>query len=155
MKVCSFQLSKLCPIDSLRAGAACPAGALRRAAGVPASLYDSAYDVTLRFCRLAERAYQAELCDWDATFIRPAWDVQHRGLLAGQSLMLDLQRMDFAYMERYEPEAEGKPSVALSELDPVALGGSSGGDVRCSASARRRSTKRCSTSTPGASRRFG
>ena len=72
-----------------------------------ASLYDSAYDITLRFCRLAERAYQIEMDDPTASFIRPAWDAQHRGLLAGQSLMLDLQRMEYAFMERYEPEVEG------------------------------------------------
>ena len=88
-----------------------------------ASLYDSAYDITLRFCRLAERAYQGEIDDPTASFIRPAWDAQHRGLLAGQSLMLDLQRMDFAYMERYEPEVERSASIALGKHDLVALEG--------------------------------
>ena len=88
-----------------------------------ASLHDSAYDITMRFCRLAEQAYRVEVRDTTATFIRPAWDAQHRGLLAGQSLMLDLKRMDFAYMERYRPEAEGRLRVRLSEVDPVALEG--------------------------------
>lgn len=37
--------------------------------------------------------------------------------------MLDLQRMDFAYMERYQPEAEGSLRVQLSKVDPVALEG--------------------------------
>ena len=92
-------------------------------AGRIASLYDSAYDLTLRFCRLAEQAYRVEVGDWAATFIRPAWDAQHRGLLAGQSLLLDLQRMDFAHMERYRPEAQGALTVRLSEVDAVALEG--------------------------------
>ena len=35
--------------------------------------------------------------------------------------MLDLQRMDFAFMDRYEPEAHGRLRVALGELDPGAL----------------------------------
>ena len=85
-----------------------------------ASLYDSAYDVTVRFCRLAERAYRIET-GLEDTFIRPAWDSAHRGLLAGQSLMLDLQRMDFTFMERYRPPAEGRRSIALGALDPRAL----------------------------------
>ena len=54
---------------------------------------------------------------------RPAWDAQHRGLLAGQSLMLDLQRMDFAYMERYRPLAEGSLRVSLRKAAPAALEG--------------------------------
>jgi len=88
-----------------------------------ASLYDSAYNITLRFCRLAERAYRIEVGDATASFIRPAWDAQHRGLLAGQSLMLDLQRMDFAFMERSELKMEGGLRVSLRKTDPVALEG--------------------------------
>ena len=91
--------------------------------GRVSTLHDSAYDITMRFCRLAERAWQVEVGDLTATFIRPAWDAQHRGLLAGQSLMLDLQRMEFAHMERYRPEAEGTLTVGLSALDAVALEG--------------------------------
>ena len=37
--------------------------------------------------------------------------------------MLDLQRMDFAHMERYRPEAQGALTVRLSEVDAVALEG--------------------------------
>ena len=88
-----------------------------------ASLYDSAYDITLRFCRLAERAYQVEMDDPTASFVRPAWDAQHRGLLAGQSLMLDLQRMEFAHLQRYRPEAEGSARVSLRKTDPMAMEG--------------------------------
>ncbi|MCY4004199.1 MAG: hypothetical protein OXF33_10900 [Rhodospirillales bacterium] len=91
--------------------------------GRMATLYDSAYDVTMRFCRLAERAYQVEVGEPTATFIRPSWDAQHRGLLAGQSLMLDLQRMEFAHMQRYRPEVEGSARVSLGKIDPMALEG--------------------------------
>ena len=102
-----------------------------RYAGCIAPLHDSAYDITLRFCRLAQRGYRVELGDQTATFIRPAWDLLHRGLLARQSLMLDLQRMEFSYMERYEPEVEveveveveGTMRVSLGKVDPVALEG--------------------------------
>ena len=61
--------------------------------------------------------------DPTASFIRPAWDAQHRGLLAGESLMLDLQRMDFAFMERSELKMEGGLRVSLRKTDPVALEG--------------------------------
>ncbi len=99
-----------------------PRGSLRTFASAPRGP-SAAYDITLRFCRLAERAYQVEMDDPTASFVRPAWDAQHRGLLAGQSLMLDLQRMDFAFMERSELKMEGGLRVSLRKTDPVALEG--------------------------------
>ena len=94
---------------------------LRLIHGSSAALYDSAYDITLRFCRLAERAYRTEVGDQNASFIRPSWEPERRGLLAGQSLMYDLERMDFAFMERTEQETEGALRVALGDADPAAL----------------------------------
>ena len=97
-------------------------GSLRTFASAPRGP-DGAYGITLRFCRLAERAYQVEVGEPTATFIRPAWDAQHRGLLAGQSLMLDLQRMEFAHLQQYRPEVEGSARVSLRKTDPMALEG--------------------------------
>lgn len=97
-----------------------PRGSLRTFALAPRGP-NRAHDIALRFCRLAERAYRIEVGEPTASFIRPAWDAQHRGLLAGQSLMLDLQRMDFAFMERHRPPARGRRSIALSELNVQTL----------------------------------
>ena len=83
-----------------------PRGSLRTFASAPRGP-NGAHDMTLRFCRLAERAYQGEIDDPTASFIRPAWDAQHRGLLAGQSLMLDLQRMDSRTCSVTGPRSNG------------------------------------------------
>lgn len=60
-------------------------------------LYSSAFDITVRFCKLAEASVQDRLPG--STFIRPQFDKRYRGLLSGQSLMLDLQRMELAELE--------------------------------------------------------
>jgi hypothetical protein len=83
------------------------------------SLYNSAFDMALRFCRMAERAYQVD--DPKARFINPVWDAQYNGLLSGQGLMLDLQRMDYAYMHRQSVGNQATLRVSLAALDPQAL----------------------------------
>ncbi|MFT3771113.1 MAG: neuraminidase-like domain-containing protein [Minicystis sp.] len=83
------------------------------------SLYNAAFDMALRFCRMAERAYQVD--DPKARFINPVWDAQYKGLLSGQGLMLNLQRMDYAYMHRQSATNQGKLRVSLAALDPQAI----------------------------------
>ena len=86
------------------------------------NVYSAAYDATVRFALMAERAFQAEIGDFTATFIRPQWDRRYKGLLAGQALWVDLQRMDLAYMSRYKPpQPSTTQEFSLRELDPTAL----------------------------------
>jgi hypothetical protein len=80
--------------------------------------YQLAYDVTKR----AERAYQHELADYNATFIEFGyWDSLKKGLLAGERLYLDLKRMEMAYFESNRREYELTKHISLAQLDPVAL----------------------------------
>lgn len=64
------------------------------------ALYAAAFGITVRFCRIAERGYQFKFEAPAPTFIKPTFDRQFRCLLSGQSLMLDLQRMELASIDR-------------------------------------------------------
>jgi hypothetical protein len=49
------------------------------------------------------------------------WDASHNGLLAGESLSLDLKRLELAYLEQNRREYELTKHVSLARLDPLAL----------------------------------
>lgn len=49
------------------------------------------------------------------------WDSARKGLLAGESLYLDLKRMEMAYHENNKREYELTKHVSLHRLDPMAL----------------------------------
>lgn len=49
------------------------------------------------------------------------WDPGHKGLLAGDTLSLDLKRLELAYLEQNRREYELTKHVSLARLDPLAL----------------------------------
>ena len=49
------------------------------------------------------------------------WDGLHNGLLAGERLSADLERMDIAYLERNVREYELTRHISLMLLDPMAV----------------------------------
>ncbi len=49
------------------------------------------------------------------------WDTGRKGLLSGEGLMLDLKRMDLAYVENNKREFEIIKHVSLRRLNPLAL----------------------------------
>ena len=71
---------------------------------------------------MAERAYQFERDD-EATFFIAAdnWQFERAGLLAGERLLLQLQRMEKAYLEQHRRDYEVTQSFSLALLDPSAL----------------------------------
>ena len=80
--------------------------------------YQLAYDVAKR----AERAYRHELGVDDTDFVRFGyWDSLHKGLLSGERLAADLNRMDAAYLEANSREFELSKRISLAQLDPKAL----------------------------------
>lgn len=85
------------------------------------NLYSAAYDATVRFALMAERAFQSEIGDFTATFIRPQWDRRYKGLLAGQALWVDLERMDLAYMSRMKSEQVLSKVISLKQMDESAV----------------------------------
>ncbi|MEU0094821.1 neuraminidase-like domain-containing protein [Kribbella sp. NPDC006257] len=80
--------------------------------------YQLAYDVAKR----AERAYRHELGVDDSSFVKFGyWDSLHKGLLAGERLASDLNRMDAAFLDANVRELELSKRISLAQIDPKAL----------------------------------
>ncbi|MEV0620282.1 hemopexin repeat-containing protein [Nonomuraea sp. NPDC050404] len=90
-------------------------------AGRLGALYFQTFDLAHESAKAAERAYQYERGVTDS-FIQPVyWDSRRAGLLAGESLGLDLDRLARAHAEGDARGLEIVRRVSLLELDPVAL----------------------------------
>lgn len=90
--------------------------------GQLSSLYFQSYQLAYDLAKQTERAYRHELALPDATFIQFGyWDSLKKGLLAGERLQYDLERMDTAYLGNNVREYEITKHVSLALLDPVAL----------------------------------
>jgi hypothetical protein len=88
------------------------------------SLYFQSYQLAFDVAKRAERAYRYELAilDSEPPIIKYGyWDSLTKGLLAGDKLGHDLERLDLAYMDRDEREYELRKSVSLAQLSPAAL----------------------------------
>ncbi|GAA3254959.1 hemopexin repeat-containing protein [Dactylosporangium siamense] len=87
-------------------------------------LHFEAYHLAHETALQAQRAMQFErgVPESEADFIRPAyWDSRRAGLLAGESLGLDLERLGKAYFDADTRGLEITKQVSLLELDPLAL----------------------------------
>jgi len=84
-------------------------------------LYREAYNIAYDLAKMAERTYQFERDD-DTIFIAADnWQFDRAGLLAGERLILQLQRMEKAYIEQHKRDYEVTQSFSLAILDPLAL----------------------------------
>jgi hypothetical protein len=93
-------------------------------AGRLAGLYFQTYSMAYDIAKAAEKALQFErgLKESEASYIQPLyWDTQKKGLLAGESLGLDLDRMEKASIETNSRGFEITKEISLLELDPVAM----------------------------------
>ncbi len=86
------------------------------------SLHYQAYKLAYDLAKKAQAAYALELGRPDDSFVTFGnWDGQKQGLLAGESLGLQLRQLEAAYIEHNTREYELRRSVSLRLLDPVAL----------------------------------
>jgi hypothetical protein len=84
-------------------------------------LYREAYQMAAQLARQAERAFQFER-DSTELFIQSAnWQSDRSGLLAGERLLIQLQRMEKAYVETNTRELEVRQSISLLQINPGAL----------------------------------
>ncbi|CDH25554.1 hypothetical protein [Xenorhabdus bovienii] len=83
-----------------------------------AALYAPAYDAVLSLCLMAEASWRYEVGDYQRRgFIKTtAWNDSYRGLLAGESLQLDLLQMENAWLQSNERRMNIKKTISLSEL---------------------------------------
>jgi hypothetical protein len=93
-------------------------------AGQLSRLYFQAYDMAHETAMQAQRAFQFErgVPEAQADFIRPSyWDSRRAGLLAAETLALDLERLGKAYYDTDTRGLEITKQVSLRELNPLAL----------------------------------
>lgn len=84
-------------------------------------LYREAYDMALKMAQSAERAYRFEIGE-DSFFVKlDNWTASRAGLLAADRLLLQLQQMEAAFVERDRRRQEVILPCALSQFDPDAL----------------------------------
>ncbi len=81
------------------------------------TFYYQAYDATFSLCLAAQACWQYEIADYSTSFIQPAaWKDTWRGLTAGESLKLNLLRMDAAYLARHDRKLEIVKTVSVKQL---------------------------------------
>jgi len=85
------------------------------------SLYFQAYKIAYDMAKLAEKALQYEFGVNDTFINFGHWDSLKKGLLAGESLELDLNRMEKAAIDMDSRYLEIEKVISLLQLDPVAL----------------------------------
>ena len=79
-----------------------------------ARTYTRGYDEVLQLARMAERAFQHELGVADTYIDGGHWDGLRQGLTAANALLLDLQRLDRAYLAGNDRDLEVTKRVRLA-----------------------------------------
>ncbi len=86
------------------------------------ALYYQAYDAVLSLCLSAQACWQYEMGDMNSTFIQTgAWNDSYHGLLVGETLALNLQQMESAWLTRNARRLELTKTVSLKQLDSEAF----------------------------------
>jgi hypothetical protein len=84
-------------------------------------LHRQAFNSALALARMAEQAYRAERPGDDSLLAGDYWDAESAGLLAGERLVLDLERLERQFIETNYRELEIEHSFSLAQLAPDAL----------------------------------
>jgi hypothetical protein len=85
--------------------------------------YREAHNMAYRMARYAEQAYRFERDDYETELLSGQyWETSRAGLLAGNTLALDLQHMDQRYIETDQPKRElFNHNFSLRQWNPMAL----------------------------------
>ena len=90
--------------------------------GQLSGVYFRAYKVAFDAAQQAERAFRFERGDQSSAFIEFSyWDSLKNGLFAGERLLLDLRRMEAAYVEGDRRSMEVTRHISLRQDYPIAL----------------------------------
>ncbi|WP_127529435.1 Tc toxin subunit A-related protein [Paenibacillus kobensis] len=81
--------------------------------------YFQCYQLAVDMALVAQTAYQYELERQDQFLKFDYWDNLHRGLLAGEGLLLSLNQMEKSYLFNNSRDLELEKTVSLLHLDPV------------------------------------
>ncbi|WP_160370496.1 neuraminidase-like domain-containing protein [Sphingobacterium humi] len=84
--------------------------------------YFQAYKLAYDTAKKAEKCFRYELNLTTSDYIRYGyWDSLKKGLLAGESLMYDIKRMEVAYLDKHKRQLELTKHISLASLNPDAL----------------------------------
>ncbi|WP_052760841.1 MULTISPECIES: neuraminidase-like domain-containing protein [Photorhabdus] len=82
-----------------------------------AAIYFQFYDLAVSRCLMAEMAYRWETNETTTSFIKPgSWQGTHAGLLAGETLMLNLAQMEDAHLRWDKRALEVERTVSLADV---------------------------------------
>ncbi|EHN6806797.1 toxin [Salmonella enterica] len=82
-----------------------------------AAIYYQCYDLTVSRCLMAQEAYRWATGDDSANFIRPgAWQGTYGGLIAAETLKLNLVQMEQAWLSQNERERQVTRIVSLADV---------------------------------------
>jgi hypothetical protein len=84
-------------------------------------LYRQAYDMAYQMASTAQRAYQFETDDKRFFLAPDNWSAARAGLLAADKLLMQLQAMEAAHIDRDRRRHEVTLPCPLSQIDPEAL----------------------------------
>ena len=85
-------------------------------------MYRESYRTAQEMAKLAEQAYHFERDEDQTIYIQNGhWDSTHRGLLAGERLSMQLQRMERAYLEKDQRHLEIDQAFSLMQFNPQEL----------------------------------
>ncbi|EBV3755362.1 hypothetical protein DOJ06_23900 [Salmonella enterica subsp. enterica serovar Bareilly] len=85
--------------------------------GQLSALYYQAYDAVLSLCMSTQACWQYEMGDITSTFIQTgAWNDSYHGLLVGETLTLNLQQMESAWLSRNQRRLELTRTLSLKQL---------------------------------------
>lgn len=85
------------------------------------TVHTQAYQLAFTLAQQAQAAYGYELGSQGSFVQYGYWDAQHKGLMAGESLLFDLRRMQAQYLEANTRELELVKHVSLALTQPMAL----------------------------------
>lgn len=85
--------------------------------GKLSAIYYQYYDLAVSRCLMAEEAYKWATGADSTSFIRPGvWQGTYAGLMAGETLMLNLTQMEQSWLQKDQREKEVVRTVCLSEV---------------------------------------
>jgi peptidoglycan hydrolase-like protein with peptidoglycan-binding domain len=86
------------------------------------TVYQQSYQLAFELARRAETCYRYELgLDTSNEIQFDAWDGLRRGLLAGERLSLDVERLEASFDRQNTRRLELTKHVSLAQIDPAAL----------------------------------
>lgn len=85
------------------------------------ALYYQAYQLALKSVDAAQSSLQWALASTENYLDTDPWDPARRGLMAGNSLNLALDRMEYAYSQKDTLRQEITKEILLSQIDPAQL----------------------------------